>query len=482
MITKILTTYKGLDLELDNLGVVNFFVGKNGSGKSRLLECIADNIINNDLLTELTKSNSEEVLETIFKPAIFRFTSNTISNHSNNQTFDKTASNFLTLEILPNDVLNKTLELVGSEKIKEEYFVFKRAPDIFHKEGIEDLKKIHTHNGIEIFNEATIDLQLSSASKRKDNNILNYFSTGTITTYEIYWFENLINDFKIKREENDILIFLIDEIENHLHPSIQKEIPELLNTILEKTNSKSFVQFFITTHSLFLVRSALKGNTQNIYHLVNGTLKNDIDKTNFKEHLVKQFDDVLNDLGFEMKDLFYPNCLIYVEGPTDILYLSYWIKIYLNEQFDEENYLKKGVHYNFVEFGGTLAAHLTFKFNNTESNESLEINNLVNVFSLNRKVFFIVDDDKGKFFEKTKQRIKQEINQINNGSIFFRDDRYSTIEDLLPDDAKRYPTEKVKAASENIDNWVQNSYGFDKFKPETKELIEKLVTFIQENN
>ena len=456
MITKINTTYKGLNLELKNLGVINYFVGKNGSGKSRLLEAITDSIVKNNPLTLLAKSYPEESLEAIFKPAIFRFTSNTISNHSNTQTFENLTSNFLSLEILPNEFLNETLKLVGSEKIKKAYHVFKRSPDTFHKEGIEDLKKVHTHNGVEIFKESTIDLQLSSRSENNESNILNYFSTGTITTYEIYWFEALINDFKNKRGENDTLIFLIDEIDNHLHPSIQKKIPEILDKIIEKTNSSTFIQFFITTHSLFLIRSALKNNTHKTYHLENGNLRNEINRNSLKVEVVKHFDDVLFDLGFEMKDLFYPNCLIYVEGPTDILYLSYWLKLYLKENLVGENYFMKGLDYDFVEFGGALAAHLTFNINN-EPTEILQINNLVNVFSLNRKVFFIVDDDNGKFFEPTKKRIEQEINKLNNGSIFYRDNRYSTIEDLLPDDAIRNPKDKVKAAFENLEHWKKQS-------------------------
>ena len=60
--------------------------------------------------------------------------------------------------------------------------------------------------------------------------------------------------------------------------------------------------------------------------------------------------------------------------------------------------------------------------------------------------------------------------------------RYSTIEDLLPDDAIRNPKDKVKAAFENLEHWKKQSYGIDKFKCETKELIENLCTLIKINN
>lgn len=156
------------------------------------------------------------------------------------------------------------------------------------------------------------------------------------------------------------------------------------------------------------------------------------------------------------------------------------LNLYSKENFEDENFFMKGLDYDFVEFGGALAAHLTFKFNN-ETNKSLEINNLVNVFSLNRKVFFIVNDDNGKAFEPTKKRIET-INKIENGSVFYRDSSYTTIEDLLPDDAIRNPKAKVNAAFKNLEHLKENSYTFDKFKEGTKKLIEKLCTFIINNN
>lgn len=40
MIKAISTKYKNLDLEINNLSEINYFVGKNGSGKTRLFEIL----------------------------------------------------------------------------------------------------------------------------------------------------------------------------------------------------------------------------------------------------------------------------------------------------------------------------------------------------------------------------------------------------------------------------------------------------------
>ena len=40
MIKRIITKYKNLNLDIEDLGEINYFVGKNGSGKTRLFELL----------------------------------------------------------------------------------------------------------------------------------------------------------------------------------------------------------------------------------------------------------------------------------------------------------------------------------------------------------------------------------------------------------------------------------------------------------
>ena len=82
-------------------------------------------------------------------------------------------------------------------------------------------------------------------------------------------------------------------------------------------------QFFISTHSPFIIRGALNSPINKIFHIQENSQLEPIDFNSLKVNNGREFDDILNDLGFEMKDLFYCNKLIYVEGPVDILYINY---------------------------------------------------------------------------------------------------------------------------------------------------------------
>jgi AAA15 family ATPase/GTPase len=47
MIKRIITKYKNLNLDIKDLGEINYFVGKNGSGKTRLFDAVSSVFINN---------------------------------------------------------------------------------------------------------------------------------------------------------------------------------------------------------------------------------------------------------------------------------------------------------------------------------------------------------------------------------------------------------------------------------------------------
>jgi predicted ATP-dependent endonuclease of OLD family len=483
MLKTIHSTHKGLNLQLNNLGSINYFVGKNGCGKTRLIDSLL-NQIDLNILDPLDTNNWKIVI----KPAKINFIYNPTVIQGNNN-LNQTAENGLepiTTQYNPDEYLFNAIDLIGIPKIDEpKHEIFERSPENFNEKGIDDLRKSFNHDGNTIFQEITQDLQLDSSNTRTENHIPNYFSLGTISVYDIFYFEKMIEDFKIEKNDGEKLIILIDEIEIHLHPTIEKQVPNILNEIINKTNSREFVQFFITTHSLFLIKSALKENEleHKVYHLDNGTLRNEVNRTSLKNEYGKPFDMVLSDLGFEMKDIFYPNGLIYVEGPTEVLFLTYWLEIYFVELGLNKNHFVKGVDYDFVEFGGSLAAHLTLKFNDTEENQDLDSKELVNIFSLNRKVFLMVDNDNKNAFEKTKIRLMTTIKDINNGSVFYRNEAYSTIEDLLEKDAKISTSQnKLDAAMVNVKHWRKNNMGFDKFRKEAKLLTGELFNFISINN
>ncbi|PZV22281.1 MAG: ATPase [Snowella sp.] len=75
--------------------------------------------------------------------------------------------------------------------------------------------------------------------------------------YILVWMqsENLIISKMLKQEPAHQLIFLMDEVESHLHPRWQRSIVPAIIKVVEKLQQKIDVQAFITTHSPLVLAS-----------------------------------------------------------------------------------------------------------------------------------------------------------------------------------------------------------------------------------
>lgn len=452
MIQSIHTKYKKLDLQLNDLGQVNYFVGKNGSGKTLLMSFISNYI----------KTLQEN------KPEFNNFLKENIS-----VVIDNTKEQGYLHAYQPFDFEFTNQNSTGSGSHINEYVFTHKLVSLFFGD---DATFISTpYCGIKQ-GDTILGLKETPAGFQSLMNIwLTVFINYPYKKTPIFWFAT------------------IDEIDRHLHPKMAKKLPSLLNEMIEtmkehilKTQGvKSNFQFFLTSHSPFLIRAALEEVNHKIYHLDNCKLKNRLDKTELTQSKGLSFDQVIGDLGFEMKDIYYPNCLIYVEGPVEVLYITYWLEKYFESKGKFKNHFVKGIDYDFVEFGGALAAHLSLKFNSqTENNDVLDKTELVNIFSLNRKVFVMVDNDTNQnSFEKTKQRLKEVLDKIDSCK-FYRNENYRTIECLLTQESNisKNKNNKLEAAIVNLKNWRENNFGLDKFNPETIKLCDAVFKFIGGHN
>ena len=293
--------------------------------------------------------------------------------------------------------------------------------------------------------------------KISENLSLGDLSDGTLRLMSLFYLEEFIIEGKFINERSENLFILIEEPENNLHPELQKQVPVILNQLHKNLSEKATkahnsslnpnkclkypIQFLISTHSPFIINSALeldrenferfeelrkktdrdeteenelknlsneKGNfkpTHKVYHLdkVDGVTKlvGEIPttpsanaSTTQEGNFVSTYDSILGSIGVQPSDLLFANGVIWVEGPSDAIYIEHWLKLYqekLKEDNAELKVLKKGSAYSFQMLNLICLNHTGT--NEKFWNDPESIQEAINLLEINRKFVVVIDND-----------------------------------------------------------------------------------------
>ena len=189
---------------------------------------------------------------------------------------------------------------------------------------------------------------------------------------------------RLEKKKLSQYIFGFEELENNLHPALQRRLFLYLRDIALEHRCI----IFLTTHSNVVIDLYSTDENAQIIHVTHDG------KVATARQVNTYIDNrgVLDDLDVRASDLLQANGIIWVEGPSDRLYLNRWIETWSDGE------LREGAHYQCVFYGGRLLAHLE------ASDPDEELADAVQILRVNRNAAILIDSD--------MSATKQEVNRV----------------------------------------------------------------------
>ena len=216
-----------------------------------------------------------------------------------------------------------------------------------------------------------------------------------------------------KLENISDYVFAFEELENNLHPALLRRLLEYLSEYVKEHKC----HLFLTTHSNVVLDYFSQDEDAQILQVTHdgksasvATVQTHFDKLN-----------ILDDLGCKPSDLLQANGIIWLEGPSDRIYINKLIELYSGGK------LKEGRHYQCVQYGGSNLANIQFNAPEGEDSE------LANLLCLNKNIAVLCDSDVTSDDSKLKDRVDRIVKEVSEiPSAFLWVSKPKEIENYIP--------------------------------------------------
>jgi hypothetical protein len=218
-----------------------------------------------------------------------------------------------------------------------------------------------------------------------------------------------------KKSDLSQFVFAFEELENNLHPALQRSLFAYVHrkAIEHKCN------IFVTTHSSAIIDQFSNISEAQIIHVV----KRDGAIVSRTAQTYVHNQGILDDLDVRASDLLQSNGVVWLEGPSDRLYFNRWIELFFDGQ------LREGTHYQCVFYGGRLLSHLS------AGDPDIDVGEVIKILSVNRNAILLMDSDKRNQqspLNATRKRLLTELESLGAVSWVTKG---KEIENYVPLDA-----------------------------------------------
>ena len=227
---------------------------------------------------------------------------------------------------------------------------------------------------------------------------------------------NLLVMPRIHGDGGEACVFAFEELENNLHPSLLRRLLRFIEEYVLREKST----VFLTTHSSVALDVFGPVEHAQIIHVSHDG--ESAKTTTVSAHFDRQ--SVITELGAKPSDLLQANGVIWVEGPSDRIYLNRWIEL------ASDGKLREGRDYQCAFFGGSLLADQQFVSPDASKSD------LANLLRLNSNVVVVCDSDctadsgEGANLKRRVVRIQEEIAPNPSGYVWVT--AVKEIENYLP--------------------------------------------------